>query len=175
MLVGCRKVGKDTSAIILCSKLDCNSYAIADPIKDGVCEMLKVNRKWVEENKDEIIKLPNGFEVTVRSLLIGYGKMIKGFYGLDCFLDKLKDKIVGDPNKFTVISDGRLLREPEYFRQRFDCIVIKVLRDVDKTEDSNDLTEVEPMMIKADYEVDNNGTLEELHDQLEYILSKEIE
>jgi len=99
-------------------------------------------------------------------------------------IDEVLNKIKRSGIKLFVIDDIRFINEANRIREQYDCIIIKVECNTERrlerilerdlvvpTERQlNDSSEVEVDSIKPDYTISNNGTLNELFTQIDYII-----
>ena len=178
------RAGKDISADYICSKMGCNKYALATPLKELVCNLFQISMEDLDKFKNEHWSI-DAYELltpvyddtdyrrlntTFRSILQRAGDSMKEFFGTHVFMSKLHEKIKDEG--MIVISDVRRITEQEWLMSHRDTVFIKIERNTEKTQDSNHPTEVEVNELSWDYKVSNNGTIEELYEQLDLILSK---
>ena len=102
-------------------------------------------------------------------LLQFVGEGFRKLYGEDIWINKLVEKI--NPDNDTYVSD---LRYPNEFQKLKDLgfITVKINRPnriIDR--DPNHISETALDNYKFDYEIDNDGTLEDLHDKLDKLIS----
>jgi len=137
-LCGQKQVGKDTICEILIPKLskelntDFERVAFADAVKNVLClfhyeddkgEKTRVNRDWIEENKENVDYVPGGWDTHVRGALCNIGDRFReidnGVWIDIALLNNTKDKI---------ITDVRYPNEAKEIRQNPLGMVIKVIR-----------------------------------------------
>lgn len=183
-ILGRSRSGKDSCADYLCSKLGCNKYALAAPLKELVCNLFQISIQDLDKFKNEHwsidaydILSTNYYEsdyrrldTTFRSILQRAGDSIKDFFGISVFLSKVHEKIKDED--LVVISDVRLKEEQAWLMSHRESIFIKVERPTPFTKDSLHRTETEADSLSWDYLIVNDGTLEDLYKQLDLIIKK---
>ena len=176
--IGQKRVGKDTAADYICGKLGCKKHALATPLKELVCNMLNINmealdklknEKWSmwalsEEEDNEMANI----KVSFRSILQRCGDSQKEFFGLDCYMRKLHEKLLHED--VIVVPDVRLLEEQKWLMAHTDVTFIKIVRSVKMDNDSAHRTEVEVDELGYDVLIDNDGTIEELYVKIDEVI-----
>ena len=175
LIAGKKRVGKDTLANMIGSKTDNPVvYRLADPIKRMLCALINIPSSQIEEiNK---IK-ENGDSVKAGKLSLDIRKLLQTLgtdWGRDT-IDKeiwiqiLIEEIKKDMSKdiTPIVADIRFENEmnvlKERFNKDFNVVSIRIKKDIK----DNDLHESEQGDFKVDYEIDNNGTLEELKENVD--------
>lgn len=154
-----KQVGKDTVAQYLQEKYGFQRLAFADKLKAEADIMLRaIGLSYNEEDKENL-----------RPILIGLGEMRRNFsanYWLGSVIEQILE---GGLDKNWVITDMRYPNEAAALK-KMGAIIVRLNRDndlkVEPTEDVGDL-------IEPDYEIDNNGKVEELQVTIEKILETE--
>ena len=183
-ILGKKRAGKDTCADYICKKLKCKKHPLAKPLKELVCNMFGITMLQLDEYKNEHWDfsaswlLPSGepgevadfkaLTISFRSILQTCGDSQKEFFGLDCYMRKLHEKLLHED--VIVIPDVRLLEEQKWLLNNTNPTFIKVVRDVEKDNDSEHRTESEVDKLGYDVLVENNGTIDELYEKIDKIL-----
>ena len=174
-IVGEKRVGKDTVADYLCESLGCKKHALATPLKELVCNLFDIsmveldylkNEEWnlqasTVSAEDELAHTLNFMEVSFRSILQRCGDSQKEFFGLDCYMRKLHDKLLHED--MIVVSDVRLVEEQIWLMNNTNVTFVKIVRNVKQDKDSTHRTELEVCKLGYDHSIENNGTFEELY------------
>ena len=175
-IIGRKRVGKDLTADYICKKTGCKKYALATPLKEMVCNMTGITMEQLDRFKNEHWDFDVSREdrlgelnISFRSILQKAGDEMKGFFGLDCYMRKLHEKLLDEEE--LAVPDVRLGEEQEWLLNNTNPIFIKVVRDVEKDKDSSHRTETEVDKLGYDILIENNGTIEELYEKIDKILS----
>lgn len=174
-ITGKKRSGKDTVGDYLKEQFGYSSYAFADPVKQTAQVMFGLtNDEMDNDNKEAVIKRW-GFS---------YRQMLQ-IIGTDCGrnmfrddiwilraqdeLDKIKTQaICNRQNKnYVVVTDCRFNNEAELIKNN-GGIVICIERDTEYNDTHSSESGVDNRYI--DYHVKNDGTIDELHQQIETIL-----
>ena len=164
----------------------------ADTLKDLICNLINVDREFIEAHKDDLkdyaisnMQLASALNLSVeditsirdsntyhsiRELLQFIGTDIIRKYHPSWHIDNLKAKIV-DGNNYC-IDDLRFLNEVAPIKE-LGGTIIRIIRP-DQEDDRDDVTshqsEVEQGSIKADHTIINDGTLEDLSEKVTSII-----
>lgn len=160
--LGTRKqVGKDTVGKYLIEKHGFQRLAFADALKNEVMDLM--DQVGIRYNpKDESDK------ERFRPLLIAYSELRRSFdpeHWVKIILLTIDHIRNGGLN--WVITDMRYPNEAQVLRDR-GAIIVKINRDTGLPEEP---TEAVGDLIKPDFEIDNNGTFDELYAKVDKILS----
>lgn len=134
--------GKDYAANVLMhdSGLHIEHYKFAMPLKRVIANILGVNVRWIEDNKNKVVQ---PFNVTVRQMLIDMSEVwFKPCYGKEIFGRLLTEDVlaaqqvadeesVGHPDAY-VISDSGFDHEAEVLIREFgtdNCLLVRLIRD----------------------------------------------
>lgn len=158
-LVGRARVGKDTVANFLEPKYKIRR--LAGPVKDAVKAIYGWTDEAVETDLKEVKCTHWG--VTPRQTMIHLTQSVRAFMGSDFFTRRFFDSWDGAP---IVIPDVRFAHDVEEIHRR-GGITIKVTRTgVPIHEFEADVNDIE-----TTYEVTNDGTIEELHEKINKIIT----
>jgi hypothetical protein len=167
---GLKRAGKDTCADYLVSKMGFNKISFADPIKD-VCKILfNFNDDQLYGNSKEIIDPVWGISPRNTFQFIGtdlfrnnIDKLIPGMEK-DFWIKVLQHKL--DFDKKYVIADVRFPNELNFIKKN-GGIIIKINNNscVKSDHEAENVS-----ILNADYQIDNNSTIEELYKQLDKII-----
>ena len=176
-VIGEKRVGKDTVADYICSKTGATKFPLAEPLKELVCNVFQISMEDLDKFKNEYwdIKCRSKerlefaekslLDVSFRSILQKTGDSMKEFFGLDCFMKKVHQKLLNE--SVAVIPDVRLKEEQEWLTTHANPIFIKIVRDIEKDKDSQHRTEIEVNKLGYDILVENNGTIDELYKKID--------
>ena len=168
ILTGLAGSGKSTVAKYLEEHHNIKEFALADKLKQLVfrlCKTFDVPINSVEDLYN--VSTKNNY----RKYLQQVGtECCRAVFGNNFWCDMLK-KSIHDYGKDVVISDIRFVNEYAYFKDRAICIKITG-RQFDDPNIHKHASELEIMNIPCDYEIVNDGTLEELYAKVEDILNK---
>ena len=179
--------GKGTVADILVER-DYTKISFADKLKDGVAEVFGWDRQMLEgefddsrqwrEQEDEFWTKETGQTITPRLVLQLFGTdcMRNGFYN-GIWVSLLKKKILDNPDKDFVIPDVRFENEIDMIRKVGGQVWVVVRGPtpewLEKYQRQNitpptNIHSSEYRWVKAqkDCIIDNNGTLDDLKDQV---------
>ena len=157
-LSGFAQAGKDSCGKYLVEKYGFQRVAFATKLKDIARDLFNVD---VGESHGEL-------DERERWILIQLGKQMREIEPLVWLLYALKDVDLEKDN--IVITDCRFWNEAEFIRS-WDGIVVRVVRDDQRTPPIKDISETELMDYKFDYEIHaESGDLEKLYEQLDEIM-----
>lgn len=150
--------GKDTSADYIISKYGGVKFKFASPLYQICSYMQRVM-------DHPVTKEPPLMQATA--------DVLRGLWGDDCFARHqrrcLDELCAINPSCNIIISDFRHLIEREVFH---DFVTICINRDIETTDrDSQHSSETELDNFAFDYVVDNNGSEDDLKEQLDAIVS----
>lgn len=188
-VTGPKRSGKDTAASYLKSMFDYEPLAFAEPIKDILCVTLGISRETLDdfknltdshkilgvesygafaEDEDDYVE----FTTDMRQILQRFGtEAMKKHFGTDVWCKKLiQDALLWDLDNICV-SDLRFIEEYEYLKEHCEKLTIIRLHK-DGLEDDSHSSEQEYKQIPTDYDVSNNGTLQELYNKLNKIMTE---
>ena len=169
---GYKRSGKDTIAEYLTNNYNYNHYKITDKLRKVVQLLFNLNDNDYEKNKEEN---DDRWDTTPRKMMQFIGTEVfqykiqelipnigRNFWIKSLLSDELLDNIKNNNHKI-VISDLRFLHEYENLKQlKIPLVVIKVTNKNIKNID-NHISETEHLKIPIDYEIENNGTIEDLY------------
>ena len=166
--------GKDTSCDILIQQFPYLSrYAFADRLKEVVSTLTRINRDYLNDQEGKRI-IPIGFDKSCGQLLqiIGEGlcDKISPDLWVNCLLqDTKRDHAI-------VITDTRKIIEANAIKKKCG-LLIRIngdpadIRKLNKSNrDLNHSTEIELDDYQFDYIIENNGTIDDLKNKLNFII-----
>ena len=168
MIAGKARSGKNTTADIIREYCENQGKSVvvigfADELKVKVADLLGVTLEELEELKSEFKE--------VRRLLQNYGQVMKKLYGSDYWVKHLSmgvgyAKDIGID--VFIVPDYRFLIESKLVETCPECksVFIKVEKDGLTGEIYKDISETELDEIAFPYKIKNNGTMEELKEQV---------
>lgn len=175
-LIGSKGAGKDETANYIREKYGFVQYAFATPLKNICKELFSLTDEQLHGNLKETFD--ERWNTTPRTILQKIGT--------DLFRQHLKDVIPelscdniwirhfelwfeAHQEERCVISDGRFSDEIKTIQQR-GGIIIHINRNVVHT-DTHVSEQIHKQFI-PNYTIDNNGTIEELHEQIDKLFEK---
>ena len=179
-ICGYKRSGKDTIAEYLTKNYNYNHYKITDKLRKIVQLLFNLNDNDYEINKE---KIDNRWNITPRKMMQFIGTEVfqykiqellpdigRDFWIKSLLSDKLLNNIKNNDHKI-VISDLRFIHEYENLKKlNIPFIVIKVTNNRIKNID-NHVSETEYLKIPINYEIKNNGSLEELYNNINEIFN----
>lgn len=179
-LTGRKLAGKDTAAQYFVDKHGFEQVAYADVLKDAVCALFNVDRKWLEDHKSDVytrVQIARHYsegqlkdateyksEMSLRQFLQRAGtEMGREVFGQSFWVNQLYDRL--QDNKNYVISDVRFNNESPMC----DFIIEIVRNNVGHDPHVSEQGLREELI---DYIVPNNGTIEDLHSRLEAVMTE---
>ena len=162
-IAGNKRHGKDTIGNYLIEKYGFEKISFAQPIKDIIKMLFNFSDEQLNGDLKEVID--ENWNFSPRFIMQFIGSSFRNNIQDDIWIKILENKIKND--KKYVITDLRYVNENEFIN-RNNGIKIRVKRNIL----SNDTHESEQYvnMLDVDYEIDNNGTLEELYEKVDKIL-----
>lgn len=170
-LVGCKRVGKDTFANYLVRKHGFVKKSLAYPMKRIACEIFGWTMEWIEEHKEEV---DPEYGISPRQFLQDFGTnymqtdlgsrypQYSEVTGRQVWVKRLIKHLAReytDTSSRIVVTDIRFIHEV-YPLKACGFSLVKIIRDTGIS-DSHP-SEQDIPNIKADFEVYNNGVIEEL-------------
>lgn len=189
-LAGPKGSGKDLACQLIIQSFGDNweRVAFADPIKNTVanlfhigCDLNKdLKQQFQTQTLDTIKRLQTVSlidnktgqrygEFTGRDLIRDIGMLMRGYDDTQ-FNEYVKNKITSNPNVNWIITDVRFENEIELIRQLGGKII-----EIDRPGYTYDGHITESGVVKGDYHVFNNGTVESFKQQLQTVVSTIIE
>lgn len=165
---GKKQAGKDSATEYFISNLlkrydKCIRIGFADALKDEVVEGCGISREFLEEHK-----------VNFRLIMQGWGTDFRReLFSKDYWLIKLGCKLVEykNTNTLIIVPDVRFKNEAQLIR---DCngLLIRIQRDKKAFEELDiHASECElDSYDEFDYVVDNNGSLQNLEEEIKFII-----
>lgn len=182
-IAGKKRSGKDTVGKLLIEKYGYEKLYFAEEVYNGVYILNPIIYSNLEYDLfTDVSKIKNvrlqeivdkhGWEYAkdnydeVRRLLQTFGTEAgRDIHGFDCWVNIVKNKI--DPNKKYVITDVRFDNEVDMIRKKYGCILLVERDGLDNFDEHSSEKGVEYF----DYRIKNNGTLEELAEEIDNFLS----
>lgn len=180
--------GKDTAAEALVNQAGYTKLAFADPIREALLELNPIvvtgrNKQRTEVGTEYDVYLldylsnvveSQGWDTAkkgdmVRRQLQVFGTEIcRNLFGHDCWINVMDKRIKAlrsqDSNASVVIPDTRFGNEAEYIKDN-GGLIIYVRRNIDTPRMSHASESLEAAQV-ADFVVDNNGSVAELHERI---------
>tara|TARA_Y100000389_G_scaffold141853_1_gene139771 strand:+ start:135 stop:701 length:567 start_codon:yes stop_codon:yes gene_type:complete len=177
---GYKRSGKDTIAEYLTDNYNYNHYKITDKLRKVVQLLFNLNDDDYEKNKEEN---DDRWDTTPRKMMQFIGTEVfqykiqellpnidRNFWIKSLLSDELLENIKNNNHKI-VISDLRFLHEYENLKQlNIPLVVLKVTNKNIKNTDTH-ISETEHLKIPIDYEIENNGTIEDLYKNIDSVFN----
>ena len=167
--------GKDTAAKKLINDEGYIHLSFAEPIKQISKILFSFDDEQLYGNKREVID--ERWKITPREAMQYLGteifrekiqELIPDI-GVNFWVRSVQNKIsklkVENPDVKIVITDVRFQNELDMIRE-FGGKVIRVKRNIDNGINQTHASEIYIDTMNVDYEIENNGTIEELHDKV---------
>ena len=172
-LSGYKEVGKGTVASYIKSKLgNVLITKFADPVKHSLSIVYSVPRDYWEYDKETPQKELNG--KTKRYVMQTYAQGVRDLLGEDIWINSLnlwyinlQDIAIND--QLVVIDDLRYPNELHYIQSN-EGKVIYIHKDIELSDRHKSESYYSLIRSKADYVLDNNGSLKDLYKQVDFIL-----
>lgn len=169
--------GKDTLGKYFVEKMGFTRLAFADALKDACKCIFNFNDDQLYGEKKETED--PFWKVTPRKVLQFVGtelfrnKLVEIMpdLGENIWVEVLRKKILDNPDKCFVITDVRFPNECEMIKN-MGGIVIRVKRDCMNKETDLHSSELEIEKLSVNFEIENNGTVEEMYKSAEYCFSQ---
>lgn len=173
LITGYAGSGKDEVGKILLEK-GYKRYAFADLVKIHTADKhgFSIDLTMTQEGKNTIVKSKyDQSELTVRTYLIDESALMKQEFNEPAFWAILLEKQIKDESQHDiVITDWRYEAELNHFVKEFtDCKITKIRIHRDSVKPLTDPSEHNIDHILCDYTIQNNGTLEDLRNQVELL------
>ena len=170
-LAGRARSGKSSIAQYLVNDYGYQHLAFADPIRDILEYVFNVPRKYIDTHKEEVI--PH-LGVTARHLMQHTGdsyRAIRETWWIEVLEDRLKEIKRGLGNDIcVVVSDVRYNNEAFWCRQRGQLWHI-TRTDQDPTQTRAHSSEAGIVPLGGEALIQNTGTLADLFDHVNYLLT----
>lgn len=169
---GFKRAGKSTVAEYLTKAHGFEELAFAESLKQAVAALFDIPREDVDRYKDLNADVTLcGRIMPFRSFLQRFGtEMARGVWHQDFWVDQL---LPSNPNwhksKLIVISDARFENELRRIRGQNGYTIQVVRPDVESDGHSSEL---EPPTHLIDFQIQNTGTIQELYDEVEKVLTQ---
>lgn len=175
-ITGFKRAGKDIVSEYISKKYGYTHVKVASKLKSIIKLAFDLNDEDVESFKKDLVNDRLG--VSPRRLMDFIGTQvfqhelneIMPHIGRKYWIQDLLHKH-SQPNQSIVISDLRFHHELEELKKKDSCLILRVQRDA-CIESKELVSEQEISDLKVDYELDNNGSIEELYSQIDSILTE---
>ena len=176
-VLGFKYSGKDTTADYLVKNYDFTKIAFAQPMKDACKILFNFDDEQLYGSKKEIIDCR--WNVSPRTVFQHFGTEmfrrgineimphIKDNFWVTLAIDTYHNIVKKEPNIKVVISDVRFPNEIDAIHKE-NGIVIKITRPEIISVDTHASEDIENL--RGDYEIINDGTLENLYNKIDIIL-----
>lgn len=177
--LGVKQSGKDTSADFMVKRFNFEKMHFAQPIKEACAILFNFNEKQLygdlKEEDDSFWKVSprvvmqylgtDVFRKDIQKIIPGIGDS----FWVNVLIKKYQDKLKENSNCKIVIADVRFQNEIDTIHT-LGGIVIKIVR---ASVNSVDIHESEKNIenLQGDYLINNDGSLEDLYNKLENIVS----
>jgi dephospho-CoA kinase len=180
VLIGKRRVGKDTVAQYLKEVYEANLITLAKPMKVFIQDLFGWSDEYLEHHKDEV---DPQYGISYRQVMTALGTDFfqfilgqkfpdyKNITGRSIHVKRAIREVQID--KINVITDCRMLHELHYIKQKLvNAIFVKVDRTIERTKAEDEhVSEKEVDELSADYIIYNNGTFNELYNNIDSLMN----
>jgi len=182
--LGKKNVGKDTAAKYLIENYGYERRAFFDKAKEAAATAIGISVPMLENFKDGSIYVEvreYGYSaystrlasISVREYLQNFGDALRGVFGEDVLIDPVIP-FMHPPDFYRrqriVISDVRMAAEVRRIKE-LSGVIIRINRPLRNLFDSH-ASELEQDAIQADFEINNTGTIQDLHKNLDIIMEQ---
>lgn len=170
-LLAKKRHGKDTIADYLVEHHGFRKLHFADPLKNICKELYKFSDEQLNGNLKDVVIVEHCnrgvIGRTPRSFFKDHGMEQRNKLGEDFWIEHMKGRM---ENGNIAIADVRFQNEVNAIKE-WGGIVIKIVRDLDNDDFHQSEVEID-RVDNYDYEVFNDGTIEELYEKIENILGE---
>ena len=168
LIIGQARTGKTTAANYLSKLLKCHTFSLADPLKKMVFQLLRLFEIPIDSIED---LYSDDKKEKYRHYMQQVGtECCREMFGKDVWCNVLNDKLQDS----WIIADVRFQNEFEYFCEKYpDVITIGITRTIGGFASGSHTSENDTQYFKhkIQHHINNNGTIEELHDELRKIIN----
>lgn len=189
-ITGPKRSGKDTSASYIHDMFGYEVLSFAEPMKNILCTTFGITLETLDyiKNNTDVCTVDcmeyigedltgqadyhTKFSTDMRKILQRFGTdAMKKYFGEDVWANKLVHSALHWDMDTVVISDLRYMNEYQCLKEYAENLTIIRLHK-DDTEGDNHSSEQEYKQIPSDYDISNNGTVQELYNKLNKILAE---
>lgn len=179
LLGGKKRTGKNTAEKFLKNYLETKGFSVAtvsfaEPLKEMVAMIFDITLEDVEFYKNNPnktwIELINSHNQVVaqtdfRRVLQKFGTEVRNAYlGRNFWVNLAKDKVTASRADYVIISDWRFIHEASEMMKDFDTKTIIINKDTGSVDTHASEKELETFI--PDYQISNEGTLEQLEEKM---------
>lgn len=165
-LVGTKGVGKDTAARILVEKHAFQARKFAQPIKAACAILFQVPESHFEGPEKEAVVPRHGLSPRQMMQLVGTD-MFRTIVHRDFWVRHFEDWVAEqEPDAKIVVTDVRFANEVDAIRRLGGTVVRIVRASSDHGSDAH-VSETGVAALRVDREIQNNGTIEQLWDEVQ--------
>lgn len=184
-ITGLKHNGKDTIANYLCQKYNYTKIAFADPLKEACQSIFGFNYEQIHGSLKETLD-EYWFGLTPRQILQFVGtelfrkemKRLNEEFGEELWILSAKKKITeiikNNENALIVISDVRFPNECEMIKKQNGTLIRVVRSSVNISHDLHD-SEKYVSDLEVDYEIINDGSIDDLNKKIDSIILSNID
>lgn len=174
-LTGIKRSGKDTSADYICEKYNFSKLSLADPLKEACRSLFNFTDDQLYGNSKDIVD--DFWKIAPRTAFTYLGtdifrndvSKVIPHIGDNFWVKSLESKIIANKESNIVVADLRFQNEIDMIKSH-NGIVIRVTRpNIDILEHESEINNHK--LENIDYEVENNGSIEELYNKLDIIIN----
>jgi len=180
-ILGKKGHGKDTVSDYLVENYGFEKEALATPLKNACREIFNFTDEQLYTNLKEEVDPYWGIKPRIILQWLGtdvlrkeINKIIPGIddnIWINSLILKYKNKQKDNPNLDMVVSDCRFPNEIRELH-KLGCIIIKINRPSLVNNDEHESEKNIDLIKDYDYEIINDGTLDELYDKIDKIMNK---
>lgn len=172
LLTGKIGSGKTTVSNYLQYKYKISKYALGDKVKEYCRDILN-------SCHNTNIPLSNFYDRDIkenyRNEMCNLSQIAKNYFGDNIWIQCLANQL--NPKSVTIIEDIRFKHEYNYFKQHFNCVLVRIIRHNQVNQNYNtstniNITNSETNMdnVDSDYTIFNNSDLRTLYSKVDVII-----
>ncbi len=161
--------GKDTLGKFLCDRYRCLHYYFAKPLKEGAKIMFNLSDEQIK-NKEQTIE-PWG--ISPRTIYQRLGTEVGRGIDVNIWVKNAEMFVKSVPGFTVVITDVRFDNEAFWIHNR-GGVVINIVRDKDDIKENRHSSEGGLSPDNIDLTIYNNGTIEDMCNEVTYMIQKGI-
>ena len=175
LIIGKAGSGKSTLSNYLVKKYNFKQFALGDNVKYFISDMTNILHN-IDTNINEI-KIEELFDVETKKKYRKHMQQIgtdlcQKWFGKTVWCEIINKQIkTNSINSNIIIDDCRFIHEYEYFKKQ-NYISIKILNN--RCLLMNHSSELEQDLIEPDYIIENNNTIEDFYNKIDYLMTKLI-
>ena len=184
-IIGPKGSGKSTLANIIQQKYNFELMSFASVVKDissiifgydrelleGETKESRIWRETIDKDWSKLLNKDITPRITLQIIGTEFGRKI---LGQNIWIEVLKNKISKNKNKNIIISDIRYENEAQFIRDNKGILIRVSKSNLEFNLSETHSSEMELYNIKEDHSIENNGTIEQLEQQIINLFNNNI-